>query len=162
MIPTLSLWQPWAAALVVDHPDRPNKAIKGWETRGWKIPPKYIGQRMLIYASKKDDKVTDTMIASFPLDRPANQRAITKGMHYGAIIGSVIFRECITTEDWLFKFANLTNTAEQALGDYTAGRFAWRATDNVCFDEPVYNRGFQKIYGTPISQIPLKYQRLFV
>src|ERR1700761_2257867 len=161
LIPTISLWQPWAAALVVGRHDQPEKALKGWETRGWKIPAKFLGKRMLIHAAKKDDKVTTKMLNSFPLNSPGNHRAISAALHYGAIVGYVIFTECITTEEWLSKFGNIANAQEQALGDYTPGRFAWRADAKFLFSKPTHTRGFQKIWGTPVSQLPSEYHFLF-
>lgn len=163
MIPTISLWQPWAAALVVDRPDQPGKAIKIWETRSWKIPEKFLGKRMLVHGAKKKDKVTEGFLRSFPLNRPANQRAIVPAVYYGAIIGSVIPDQCITTEEWLSRYKGKEEYAEEwALGLYDPDRFAWHCSGNVCFDKPILTRGFQKIWGTPISQIPSQYHHLFI
>ncbi len=160
IIPTLSLWQPWAAALVTEHPKYPGTAIKIWETRSWKIPPKFIGKRLLVHAAKKDDSENSPFIYRLPF---SDYRSIlSKAMLHGAIIGSVIVKDCISTEDWMGEYNTGRWSAEEIrLGDYRVGRYAWECVDFIYFPEPIAARGYQKIYGTPISKIPSQYHHLF-
>lgn len=157
--PTISLWQPWAAALVTENPYYLGTAIKLWETRIWKIPEKYIGKRVLVHAALKDDAENKPFIYRVPFYQ--YQSELQKSMQYGAIIGSVILDSYITTEEWLQTYNTGRATEEVMLGDYTAGRYAWKLSGHVRFYERINIRGYQKIYGTPQSIIPLHYHSLF-
>ena len=56
-IPSLSLHQPWATAIALE--------LKRIETRSWRPPPKYCGQRIAIHAAKRRvrrDEVSDVVL----------------------------------------------------------------------------------------------------
>ena len=88
----ISIKQPWAS--LIAH------GIKDIENRTWKCPQKYIGQRVLIHASKgkgdgwilnkrarvKNYKCTpsQSLKSTFYDDLP-----------FGAIIGSVVIADCV-------------------------------------------------------------------
>ncbi len=160
-IPTISLWQPWAAALLVSHPKYEGTPIKMWETRGWKVPAKYIGKRLLVHAALKNDSENKPYLDRFPFSTYKSE--LKQAMQYGAIIGSVIVGKSVPTEAWLLEH-NTGRWAEeeQCLGDYSEGRYAWPLTGDVMFAEPIPARGYQKIYGTPLNKIPESYHHLFI
>lgn len=158
-IPTISLWNPWAPAIVVNHPFYPGTGLKQYETRSWQCPEKYIGKRVLVHAAKKDDEENTPMLLNWPFSR--YNVALKGKLHYGAIIGSVVIEECITTEKFIELPVTDRTDEEMGMGDYSIGRYAWKLNSPVLFDVPVVIRGFQKIYGTPLSIIHEKYHYLF-
>lgn len=105
----ISIKQPWAS--LIAH------GIKDIENRTWKCPKNYIGQRVLIHASKK--------YAGWK-ELPLNfiQRDMSKGFSFdnlpkGAIIGSVVIADCVQNHpsvwaekgcwNWVMKDAILFN-----------------------------------------------------
>ncbi len=63
----------------------------------------------------------------------------------GALIGTVNLVDCVPTE-------TLNVTAEEAAqGDFTPGRWAWRAVPVEVFEHPVPWRGSQCFFRTPAA-----------
>lgn len=113
----ISIKQPWAS--LIAH------GIKDIENRTWKCPQKYIGQKILIHASKVSAKdyfipkrlFINSKVCSI-LD--LNQRNFQKG----AIIGSVVIADCVQNHPSVW--------AEK-------GCWNWVLKDAVLFDKPIQN-----------------------
>lgn len=86
----ISIKQPWAS--LIAH------GIKDIENRTWKCPQKYIGQRVLIHASKgKGDGWVLNEEQGLKLQmHPSNLRStFYDDLPFGAIIGSVVIADCV-------------------------------------------------------------------
>lgn len=116
---TISIKQPWAS--LVAH------GIKDIENRTWKCPQKYIGQRVLIHASKKSDNFWDypeeirTRADNF-LRKLSKSGTDWSGYPFGAIIGSVVIADCVQNHPSVW--------AEK-------GCWNWVLKDAVLFDKPI-------------------------
>lgn len=111
----ISIKQPWAS--LIAH------GIKDIENRTWKCPQKYIGQRVLIHASKVSAK--DYFI---PKRLFINSKVCyileSKELPEGAIIGSVVISDCVQNHPSVW--------AEK-------GCWNWVLKDAVLFDKPIMN-----------------------
>ena len=112
----ISIKQPWAS--LIAH------GIKDIENRTWKCPQKYIGQRVLIHASK-----TVVGWRESPLNFHQREVAREYGFSFdelpkGAIIGSVLIAACVKN--------NPSVWAEM-------GCWNWVLKDAVLFEKPILN-----------------------
>lgn len=149
----LSLWQPWASAIVTEHPKFPGTGIKEYETRGWQIPPHYIGKRILIHAALKKDSENMSVWHRYPFTEYDQLSA--PALSFGALIGTVELVKCITTEE--FKKTNFTDRfpEEFHMGNYDDGRFAWQLRDpHLLPSNVVPYRGFQKMWQVAMDDLP--------
>lgn len=126
----LSLSQPWASCLFTQHPyEIKPRALKGWETRGWKPSEKNLAiirkEGLLIHASETWNKFLKELIKQAPFSQ---YMRFMNPMPFGAIIGKVKVGRILTTESWREEFDprnNMDALHEKQFGDYTPGRFAW-------------------------------------
>ena len=111
----ISIKQPWAS--LIAH------GIKDIENRTWKCPHKYIGQRILIHASKVRTK--DYFIPkSLFINSKVCSILESKELPEGAIIGSVVIADCVQNHPSVW--------AEK-------GCWNWVLKDAVLFDKPIMN-----------------------
>ncbi|WP_289091125.1 ASCH domain-containing protein [uncultured Bacteroides sp.] len=109
----ISIKQPWAS--LIAH------GIKDIENRTWKCPQKYIGQRILIHASKVRTK--DYFIPkSLFINSKVCSILESKELPEGAIIGSVVIADCVQN--------HLSVWAKK-------GVWNWVLKDAVLFDKPI-------------------------
>lgn len=149
----LSLWQPWASAVVL--------GTKRIETRGW-----YTSYRgpLLIHAAKHlvlsemtlRLKEPEWMTALQALGNPADFDVIEEYLPFGAIIGKTDLVACkqadeITWDDLKRYGGRAGDLAEieDQLGDFSPGRFGWLQENPVRFEKPIPYRGYQKIFDVP-------------
>ena len=99
----ISIKQPWAS--LIAH------GIKDIENRTWKCPQKYLGQRILIHASKKLQMHPSNLRSTFYDDLP-----------FGAIIGSVVIEDCVQNHHSVWAEKECWN---------------WVLNDAVLFDKPI-------------------------
>ena len=116
---TISIKQPWAS--LIAH------GIKDIENRTWKCPKKYIGQRVLIHASKKPADFWDSsQEISERIDKFLSEisKSGTNWSRYpfGAIIGSVVISDCVQNHPSVW--------AEK-------GCWNWVLKDAVLFDKSI-------------------------
>jgi hypothetical protein len=138
----ISLWQPWASALFAPRPGGMRVPVKQYETRGWQMPPKYVGKPVAIHAAKRrtDDEREfwrDTVMRD-PALRAMYAEAFRAigikcfgDLPLGAIIGEVVFAGSIPTEKVEL------DSVEQQWGNYSAGRWAWPTTERKVYDKPI-------------------------
>lgn len=147
----ISLWQPWAHLVAY--------GAKSFETRSWETS--YRG-RIAIHASKTWNRELIDLVAEEPFKRFWN----THDVHvFGAIIAVATVKSCIPTSEVIsalrftggFMFKGRVDQ-EFKFGDFSPGRFAWELGDVVRLSEPVFCRGYQKIW-TLIPEIVNEVQR---
>lgn len=128
----LSMWQPWASFLLYPTNAMP---VKRWETRAF--PPRQtLPLEVAIHATLRRDALRDLM--HLPEFVEAQRRA---GIHHfplGAIIGVATIVEVIRTEEVGHRAmgAPTPDALDLKLGDYHAGRYAWR----MAFASPLRER----------------------
>lgn len=148
----ISVKQPWAYLLCA--------GIKDIENRTWKLPEKYKGQRVLIQASgKPDNGLRDLSLFTneqwTALTKEASQHVVNEIMETSAIIGSVVFSDCVVnhTSIWAEKTeVDCTNPIkcgswstdscqEGCINHYGLKKpiYNWVCEDPILFDKPILN-----------------------
>lgn len=162
----VSLWQPWASLLVAGE--------KFCETRTWHL--QHRGP-LLIHASKRWDSNIAFAAAEPLFMRPALKRCgftltadakAAWGLPLGCIVGCVEVVGSIPTSECRLAISRgvsiQTGThdgkpwralnfdmKEQAMGDFSRGRFAWFCQNAVRFDQPIPYRGAMGLFDVPDS-----------
>lgn len=133
----LTLWQPWAQAIVLGY--------KRVETRSWKPPDRLLGKRIAIHAAKADDAGLRAIAEEWPFRAMLYEAGITEfdEMQRGAILGTAVLAEFRPAED----VRRDLGARELALGAYDKGRWAWMLTDVERLDDPVPARGGQRLWN---------------
>ena len=116
----ITIYQPYAYAIVA--------GLKHYETRPRRTN---IRGRIAIHAAKGG-----THFVTVALDSALPE---SMKLHYGAVIGTVEIVDCVPVEEIMHTLTE----REQALGDYSPGRFAWVLQNPVMFDTPIPARGKQ-------------------
>lgn len=156
-IPTLSVRQPWALALVTPAPGARLASIKPIENRTWKPPSKLIGQRIAIHAS-----------AGLPYREDVDEiRELWSGFpdvfFVGAIVGSVRLCGWATGDDgahvadgpWSLRARDLPLGRWHRAGDHARwgqdGFVHWLVDHPILLSEPIAAKGRLGIwqYSTP-------------
>lgn len=133
----ISVWQPYATLLV--------KGIKRIETRPNPAPSTVLGERIGIASTKI---ITPAQRAAMIDPEFARHYAETglpelDFLHHGYLLGTVVVKSStVITQD------DIDDITEEELsyGWFEHGRYAWRTTDNVEFNEPIPVRGSQGIW----------------
>jgi len=130
VIPVISLWQPYASAVV--------KGYKEWETRHWALPCN-VGW-VAIHATKRFTAIErDFWLYSQP--------SVSTGLRdcpipLGCVVGLVYWGHSEPTE----RVRQRIGITEQGFGNYADGRFAHRMIAPVELDEPINLVGRQTIF----------------
>lgn len=146
----LSIWQPWASLLMAD--------VKSYETRNWSPPRDLIGDRIAIHASKTAKGLqiyTDAMedFANAAMHSAALAIGYSQGkpLPFGCILGTARIAFILQTDG---EYGSEVLPDERALGDWSAGRYAWRLTDHEPLATPIPYRGQQGLFDIPDHIIP--------
>lgn len=164
----LSLWQPWASAVVTPHPTIYGRGVKEFETRHWGTSLREI---IVIHATKKR-VLTANMLRS---NKPVND-ALLADMDYlkkkvgevlpsESLIGLVNIVSCINSMNFQQFGRDFSETPvnEFAWGDWSPGRYGIRLSYPVTFDTPIPMKGKQTIFWKlPLLALPEKYQRVIL
>jgi activating signal cointegrator 1 len=128
----LSLWQPWASMVAW--------GIKQFETRSWST--QYRGV-LLIHAAKHWTQSEKDYCSRYPFAMEISERlgGAISDMPRGCIIGSVELVDILPTE-WLTRLAE----RERAVGNFTAGRFAWKLVNARELATPIPVKGGQGLF----------------
>ena len=116
---TLSIKQPWAYLIC--------SGIKPIENRTWKLPEKYIGERVLIHASAKPDNIKLAIEGQATVKEIQLLSALNycdENELYSAIIGSVEIVDCVINHPSVW--------AEK-------GVYNWVLANPILFDNPILN-----------------------
>ena len=127
-LPCISLWQPYASLLFVVGECR-----KVHETRGFKLPDRYLGERVAIHAAQRLQVTPELDAICIEAFGPNYRRELPRG----EVVGSVHFDSWIVTD-----YVKPASEADRAAGDWTPGRYAWEASDPIKLEksEPVRGR----------------------
>ena len=136
----LTLWQPWASLVAV--------GAKAYETRSWDTP--YRGELVIHAAQRSIEKELSTCLL------PHFKQALHEWfgfeilgdvyrLPHGAGLAVVELVDIFPTE----KVRDQLSESELAFGNYADGRFAWELELIHQFDDPVPQRGFQKLWDWP-------------
>ena len=135
----LSMKQPWAYLIA--------SGIKDIENRTWKCPEKYIGQRVLIHASKKIyyDSFCEQ---GFPFTKEQWKEIhhrgismITQVLNTSSIIGSVEIVDCVINHPsvWAEKSNVKWMTTRKGREIEAKPIYNWVLANPILFDEPFLN-----------------------
>lgn len=136
----ITIKQPWASLIVHD--------IKDIENRTWACPKKYIGQRVLIHASKSKDKREKPLLTEEQYKLAGGVSGY--GTHIfgnrGAIIGSVEITDCVVNHSsiWAEKTENYTVGMNPKLHENITGKkviYNWVLANPVLFEKPIPAKG---------------------
>lgn len=133
----ISLWQPWASLWC--------SGVKRHETRHW--PTSHRGW-LIVHAAKR--RIDD--FSGMRLDELCDSEF---GNHWGldlprgCLVGAVHLVACIRTEDIVFDHSDNDQANDYECGDFSAGRYGWRADQFRLFGDPIPYRGAQTIFNVP-------------
>lgn len=130
---TISLHQPYASLIML--------GLKKHETRHWRPPESYIGQRIGMHAAQKLWNFPDIpmdLIAPFTQHTDAGPR-VTKPPA-GALLGSVLLAEVYQADQ---ARRDAADPFDVLAGDWSDGRWLWRLEDPQTLPEPIPMRGKQ-------------------
>ncbi len=137
----ISLWQPWASALVV--------GVKRNETRHW--PTHYRGL-VAIHAAKRRTRAERECFADILSDSADSRAAFGDALAldfdtlpFGAIVGIGNLAACVRTEGLA------VSLLEDSWGNYEPGRFAWQFDKIWRLREPVPCVGRQGFFDVTLS-----------
>jgi activating signal cointegrator 1 len=139
----ISLIQPWASALFIIRQEN-GRALKGIETRSWKLSDKItLPLRVAVHASKgfpgwaKD-------FAQSEFCRKTGIPPI-KELPLGSLIGCITIMGFRRTED----LEPQIDEIEQNYGDYSPGRWGWMLCDPILLGKPIPCRGALGLWEVP-------------
>lgn len=141
----LSLTQPWASLVVAGE--------KRWETRSWSTA--YRGH-LAIHASKGFPRSARGLCVDEPFAEALRRMGYgglallspQEVLPVGAILGTVILEDVITTEAALARYV-IEGTPEESFGDYSAGRYAWKFREPLRLEEPIPAKGALSLWEAP-------------
>ncbi len=132
---TISLRQPWAYLLCA--------GIKDIENRTWKLPEKYLGERVLIHASAKEvryfnDILNIDQLHAVLVDHESFSMFRSK-LQYGAIIGSVEIVDCVVNHPsiWAEKSTPIELDEFGFPIKYDKKIYNWVVEDPILFEKPI-------------------------
>ena len=124
----ISIKQPWAYLIAA--------GIKDIENRTWKCPEKYIGQRILIHASKTQYETPMYLLTDEQYDSIKQEKRIeiNNSLEYGCIIGSIEIVDCVVNHSSIW--AEKTALPEQLDNKCI---WNWVLANPILFDKPITN-----------------------
>lgn len=126
----ISMWQPWATLLALK--------IKQFETRSWQVD--YRGP-IAIHAAKTEEQLELLVPGSVYFE--ALKEADFEGpLPLGAIIATGELLQIYPIE----MFREISER-ERSLGDFSAGRYAWRIRIDKVLKDPIPARGRQSLWN---------------
>lgn len=134
-----TVYQPYAFAIVA--------GLKHYETRKTRTS---IRGRVAVHAAKtdlwKEKKITmagarelSKILSEYREEQTKGAICVPPVLVFGAVIGTVEIVDCVPVEEIRDKLTE----REEALGDYSPGRFAWVLQNPEMFDTPIPERGNQ-------------------
>lgn len=124
----ISIKQPWAHLIA--------SGIKDIENRTWKCHGKYIGERVLIHASKTQYETPMYLLTDEQYDSIKQEKRIeiNNSLEYGCIIGSIEIVDCVINHSSIW--AEKTALPEQLDNKCI---YNWVLSNPILFDEPILN-----------------------
>ena len=138
----ISLWQPFAQLIVLGE--------KQYETRSWCTNHR---GKLLIHASLTPYKNVEKDIcrdAKIMINRYLSEHGLLpEELIKGAIVGCVEITDCIMMDDEMINMQ--ISPKEYYLGDWAAGRYAWKVENPVMFRKPIMVKGNQGLWNYNID-----------
>jgi hypothetical protein len=130
----ISLWQPWASLWAL--------GVKIHETRHWWT--EHRGP-LLVHATQKLCRDIDAELEAIVAAHCGGDWHLT--LPRGALVGVCEIDACIPTE-------RCTTTAtDRICGNFSAGRYAWRARQAYRFEVPIPFQGRQTFFDVPVDLV---------
>ena len=128
----ISIKQPWAYLIAA--------GIKDIENRTWKCPGKYIGERVLIHASKTQYETPMYLLTDEQYDSIKQEKRIeiNNSLEYGCIIGSVEIVDCVINHASIWAEKSEPGQCE-ITGEWIKPIYNWVLANPILFDEPILN-----------------------
>jgi hypothetical protein len=133
----LTLWRPWPVAIFFLQ----SKYRKDVENRGWKLPKRFVGERIAIHAGNRFDnnafKEWLYIIEPYPsqvLDLLQKWKALSE---IKGIIGTVVFEESIP--------------AGSCSSPWASGPECWPIIDPIPLKKPIPCNGAQRFWDVPLE-----------
>lgn len=166
-MPALTLWQPYASLVMA--------GIKPWETRSWCAPRRLWGSRIAVHAAKRPVRMDDWSHLPAEVLRSTAFVQLLDAWIYGAVLGTVEVLYCMRVVGHghdhhgnLIRFCEqpdpdgdlrpdppLTSFDDDGLGDYSPGRWVWRLRNPQYLADPIYTRGFQRLWTWTPPEVEL-------
>lgn len=137
MVRAISLWQPWASAIVVG-----SKTI---ETRHWST--KYRGPIAIHAAKRWAPDQREFASVEFTFGR------LPKRLPFGAVIAVARLVDVLPTDGLKLTVGAL----DRIYGNYEPGRFGWLLDDVRELPAPIPYRGGQSFFNVPDELFPAAY-----
>lgn len=140
MMRALTLWQPWAWAVVAGH--------KPVENRLWPPPANMMGVPFAIHAGKRWDRKGEVAIGAAGVALPATDPLVDAR---GAVIGIATVERVVRST----ATPGFDSSHPGTLTDYERlwyfGPYGWLLRDVVRLSKPVPCRGFQLFWTLPVD-----------
>ena len=143
ILPAISLWQPYASAIAL--------GLKQIETRHWRLPDKFISERVAIHAAQRRDAETFAYIYDVCLHDELREKGYSNWnqLPFGALVATAVFDRCVRIDQ---EFRNRLFGNEILWGNYADGRFAWILKDVQPLKEPIPCKGRQGFFKVEIPE----------
>ena len=133
----ISLWQPYASLIACK--------AKRFETRHWRAPEKFIGQRIAIHAAARKptraevDELLDEVGQAFGFSHWHERIPYGAVVCTARLVGAFQVRRCgvVTVE-----LSDGRTILDDGFGDYSPGRWCWELADVETF-APIAAKGAQ-------------------
>jgi len=140
----LTLWQPWATLIAV--------GAKKYETRSWGTS--YTGELVIHSAKRKMDEDSLIFLSVFN-DVFSDELTLStdiKDYPLGVIVAHTNMTECVEMN---FDTFNDLSPMESFVGDWEAGRYAWKLDEVRALQEPIPYKGSQGLKSLHPSSVQL-------
>lgn len=136
-LPVITLWQPWASLIFTGD--------KKHETRGFRFPAKYAGQRVAIHSAKRPIDPLPTGLAMLCIQNWGH--FFKRDLPLGAILGTATLVEAIPTD------GADPGVVDRMCGDWSSGRFAWALAGIEKLAAPIPAKGKQGWWRIPAQML---------
>lgn len=134
----ITIKQPWASLIV--------HGIKDIENRTWPCPKKYIGQRVLIHASKEKDKREKPLLTDEQYELAGGVSGYRTHIfgNISAIIGSVEIVDCVINHPsiWAEQTEGFVTGIKPKLHEFITGEkvtYNWVLANPILYEKPIEN-----------------------
>lgn len=134
----ITIKQPWASLIV--------HGIKDIDNRTWACPKKYIGQRVLIHASKEKDKREKPLLTDEQYELAGGVSGYRTHIfgNISAIIGSVEIVDCVINHPsiWAEQTEGFVTGIKPKLHEFITGekvKYNWVLANSIIFEKPIEN-----------------------
>lgn len=147
-LPAISLWQPWAALVA--------SGVKRFETRSWSTDHRGA---LAIHAAKTrqgwehaaPDVLEALRLSTYPDPKYRPPAPRQDDFAYGAVVATVELVSVIPIDELAGDVWQVAGSLDVALGDWSAGRYAWELICPEHVQPPVPVNGRQRLFPVEID-----------